>query len=1329
MLAFFGLFVFQVMQVEANNWQGSDDLYIKMSITSQQPLIPGHMATLHVECRDTSINRKEIEALTMAFSLPYFMVYQYENTISGSIEPSSVRNNTGQPILQFSSLKPSDVISLDIKLLVMRQDRVPDGKESTSVGHVDVSYQRGSDGCSQTFNTYRNIEILVYNPDCEKFGPLGMTDGSIKESQLSVSSIFQTSFDRAGNGPYRTGLHRKEYWAPAVGLPSHDRRQYIQVDFKSLVDVKMISAQGHPDTKAPINSLQITTSDDGYRWKDYSNKNLKFYVTTGASGNALLTALLKMPLTTQWLRISPRFSERLIGFRFEVYGCLSEKQLFSFEDPPLGMESGEIADNQVSSTSEMGERSIAANARLNLQSAGAAWCSKAVSGKWEWLAVYLGTSHVVSAVSTQCRYPIYADGKALNCVTSYRLKYTPTDPDDWATYTENGISKDFLGNFQRQTMVKHHLIKPIQTKKIIFIPKSKISNYYCMRVELYGRKTVVKGQESRMVFPEPRSTTNYAMIENAIGSELSQFTVCFFVKMVLSNPTSRKCVFSYASEHTNDILICIFRDEVKFLVGDKSRKKAIHSLTDGSWHHVCIAWENAQGEWKIYKNGQLAVQGDALNRKHTVKPGGVVVLGQDQHFIGGGFEINQAFTGELAEVNLWDMVLSAADIAAQYRNCYIPEGSVLQWSQFKLVGEVEIKKYSCTLTTDRPLIYSRAFLVDAQFNRLFVCNTEKSRKKSHCYVTTDGKTWIALNSKLLTIHGLDEAGKLHGVYLNGKAFISCKHNGEGACNVGPPETWYQARDQAGTMTAIEVPIIAETGLDTTDFPSSPLIRMDSKGRSWGASARGIHLSLQSSPLVWKLVLTWRDYDFDECASSKCKNGGTCVIVEYGFVCICLAGWTGFQCETNVDECASNPCKNGATCTDQHLSYICTCVDGYTGTFCETDINECESGPCVNGGKCTDKLNSYTCSCARGYKGVNCETDIDECLTSPCNSGECNNRPGSYSCTCHPGWLGKHCDDIDECLESPCRSGTCQNQPGGYSCVCPVEWQGNNCENYVESCYNNAVGVANPSSIQDNQMTASSQFDDRHLPSYGRLNNARGGGWCAEQANETNDWLQIDFNRTVEVCAVATQGDNDGIEEWVTDFKLSFSSDGGNWTTYRDANDTEMEFHRAGNSATVDQHKLPVPASARYIRFHPTKQHVWNCLRVEVYGINDPCHHYQLLDEPNRKRNFIDVVGFSPSCDRYLIPESKTWYRFGDIAGSQMATSCVDKYRCHTHAPGWLNGDHPSVAQGVVNMKVCFHWSESCCHFHAFISVKNCGSFYSYGLVKAPQCSLRYCGEA
>ena len=45
----------------------------------------------------------------------------------------------------------------------------------------------------------------------------------------------------------------------------------------------------------------------------------------------------------------------------------------------------------------------------------------------------------------------------------------------------------------------------------------------------------------------------------------------------------------------------------------------------------------------------------------------------------------------------------------------------------------------------------------------------------------------------------------------------------------------------------------------------------------------------------------------------------------------------------------------------------------------------------------------------------------------------------------------------------------------------------------------------------------------------------------------------------------------------------------------------QEFHRQGDSNTIDQHKLPVPVTARFLRFNPTQRHAWNCLRVEVYG--------------------------------------------------------------------------------------------------------------------------------
>ena len=43
---------------------------------------------------------------------------------------------------------------------------------------------------------------------------------------------------------------------------------------------------------------------------------------------------------------------------------------------------------------------------------------------------------------------------------------------------------------------------------------------------------------------------------------------------------------------------------------------------------------------------------------------------------------------------------------------------------------------------------------------------------------------------------------------------------------------------------------------------------------------------------------------------------------------------------------------------------------------------------------------------------------------------------------------------------------------------------------------------------------------------------------------------------MEVCALATQGDRNG-NEWVTAFKLSYSSDAQTWKSYKDENDVEV----------------------------------------------------------------------------------------------------------------------------------------------------------------------------
>ncbi|KAI8504762.1 hypothetical protein Bbelb_178800 [Branchiostoma belcheri] len=123
---------------------------------------------------------------------------------------------------------------------------------------------------------------------------------------------------------------------------------------------------------------------------------------------------------------------------------------------------------------------------------------------------------------------------------------------------------------------------------------------------------------------------------------------------------------------------------------------------DGKWHSICTTWRSSDGTWQFYADGVLTSSGSGFNVGGRVRKGGTWILGQDQDAVGGGFDADQAFTGELSGVNLWDRVLSPAEIAA---DCSY-HGNVIDWdtTNIRVFGQASRAEYQCNAvaTTTSP---------------------------------------------------------------------------------------------------------------------------------------------------------------------------------------------------------------------------------------------------------------------------------------------------------------------------------------------------------------------------------------------------------------------------------------------------------------------------------------------------------------------------------------------------------------------------------------------------------------------------------------------------
>ncbi|XP_007570993.1 carbonic anhydrase 6 [Poecilia formosa] len=198
---------------------------------------------------------------------------------------------------------------------------------------------------------------------------------------------------------------------------------------------------------------------------------------------------------------------------------------------------------------------------------------------------------------------------------------------------------------------------------------------------------------------EDRNSVSYALAPLS-RMTLDAFTVCMHV---LLRAPGVHTVISYSSSiHDNELMISISQDanarEVGLWIGDDFVNMP-HGFNTQDWTNYCVTWSSHSGGVDLWINGKVGEQRH-LQSSHMINLAGEFVLGKDQDGVL-GISDSDAFVGKMTDVNVWDYVLTTAEIRDQVlcESNSTVVGNVLSWgsSRFKMYGGVQLdNQYRCS---------------------------------------------------------------------------------------------------------------------------------------------------------------------------------------------------------------------------------------------------------------------------------------------------------------------------------------------------------------------------------------------------------------------------------------------------------------------------------------------------------------------------------------------------------------------------------------------------------------------------------------------------------
>ena len=137
----------------------------------------------------------------------------------------------------------------------------------------------------------------------------------------------------------------------------------------------------------------------------------------------------------------------------------------------------------------------------------------------------------------------------------------------------------------------------------------------------------------------------------------------FSIYIVYRSNDSDYGLFSYAQDNSNP-MAAVIRDFSghDFIVDSNFFDAPIPGLANGNWRLAGYVWDNSSNPTRFFwDHGSCEATSSGVHNGVTVGSGGTAVIGQIQHALDGGYDVTEAFQGDIAEIFLYEGKVNKAE--------------------------------------------------------------------------------------------------------------------------------------------------------------------------------------------------------------------------------------------------------------------------------------------------------------------------------------------------------------------------------------------------------------------------------------------------------------------------------------------------------------------------------------------------------------------------------------------------------------------------------------------------------------------------------------------